>query len=362
MLIDKNKFISLVNNILSLPGTNEIIDGNQKLIELIGQVSAEYDILSGLLYISDDITDDVMNTDLLSLIGNVKSILIEINTVESKKMNLNNKNMLTLIRYILNNNPCDNEYSEIITCNNCDGIMLYEGKFLRCNQCNVIQYNDIDNFNIDNSNAFDNNTNSRNSNIIKHLHKNLSHIYGESWPDKLPDGVRDIICEEIKLKLPNLHEAVHLSYEVHELLHNMRFIFYEGKVYKPKDYKIYTNSFIVKSFPDITIRKLDTEDHELLNNSFLEITAEFLNIITQKTVGKISKYNNNYLYTIHRILFMKLRHKEYIRQLLRFIYIQSPSSFSKKDKKLRKVDNKIKCFTNFYDTPPDIYINERYYS
>jgi len=362
MLIDRLKLAHLINNLMQLPATNMLISNNSELMVLIEQVKCEYDNIAGLSSVVDDITNDVMSTNLMPLIGSVKNILVGIREQESRKITSSNKNMMNVIHYVIENNPCDNEYSELIPCTKCEGSMIYEGKYLRCNSCDMIQYNNVDNFNLDNAGNFDANNNNRNSNIIKHLHKNLSHIYGESWPDKLLEAVGDIICRKIRKRLPNLAESVHPSYEVHEFLHNLKYIRHEEKYYMPKNYKIFANSFIVKAFPDIKIRKLDAEDHELLYNSFLGITAEFLNIITQKTVGKISKYNNNYSFTIHRILYMKLGYKNYILDLLKFIYIQSPSSFGNKDKKLRKVDNKIKCFAQFYDTPIDIYINDRYYS
>lgn len=361
MFIDKLKLSRLIDNIVKLSELNSPILLDSDLNILFTKIVAEFQKISCSIHLEEDITNYVMNTDLLAFVGQLKNRLRQIHELECTRNNVG-RDILSFIKLVIDNNPCDNEFSNIIRCEICDGVMEYDKKFLKCDLCETIKYNDTDNFNIDNGNTFDLNTNSRNSNIIKHLQKNLSHIYGESWPDKLPEAVADIILDEIRLKLPNLAEEVHPSYQVHELLHNMRLIIYEGKIYKPKDFKIFTNSFIIRAFPDIHIPKLESEDNEMLNDLFLTVTAKFLDIITKKTTGKISKYNNNYLFTIHRILFMKLYHKEYIRSnLLRFIYIQNPSSFGNKDKKLRKVDREIKCFTTFYDTPMDIYIEDKYY-
>jgi hypothetical protein len=362
MLIDGHKLSRLVENINKLIELNDPMLAESLIVELASRISSEFDKISGTLLFDEDITNYVMDTDLLTLIGKFKDKLKTIHERESLKNSAKGQDVLSFIKLVIDNNPCDSEFSNVIKCEICDGIMVYDKKFLKCNSCDMIKYNDTDNFNIDCNNTFELNSNSRNSNIIKHLQKNLSHIYGESWPDKLPEAVSDIIIDEIRFRLPNLIEEVHPSYQVHELLHNMRLIFYEGKIYKPKDYKIFTNSFIIRAFSNIHIPKLESEDDEMLNSLFLTVTAKFLDIITKKTTGKISKYNNNYLFTIHRILFMKLYHKEYIRSnLLRFIYIQNPSSFKNKDKKLRKVDSEIRCFDRFYDTPVDIYIEDKYY-
>lgn len=357
MIIDKLKFNHLILNINSLNDLHPLITQNCELQESMNHLQNIYCMISGSLMFSDDITNDVMNTEILSVIGKIKNQLLAIRETELRNINSSNSKLISAIKHILDSDPCDVEYEESQTCK-CGGNFIYDKKFIRCDRCDAVRYNDLDNYNIDmNSSEILN----RNNNIIKHLHKNLMHVYGESWPDKLPVEVSDMICAEIKRKLPYLEERVHYSYEVHEVLHNMKFFRHEGILYKPKNYKIFTNSFIVKTYPNLTINKLEVNDYELLYSSFLNITAEFLNIITQKTSGKTIKYNNNYLYTIHRILFMKLRQKSYIKDLLRFIYIQSPSSFAKKDKKLRKVNDKINCFTRFFDTPTDIYINNKYY-
>jgi hypothetical protein len=358
MIVDKLKLSRIVGNILSLSQSDCVALHDCGFMSMAADLSNEFDKIAGSISFEENITNDVMSTNILCIIGNIKNVLRDISEIKYPTA----RNILGNIRLIIDNNPCENEFSSVRYCESCDGIMQYDKKFLKCGKCDAIEYNDTDNFNIDNSSANEGCTTSRSSNISKHLQKNLSHIYGESWPDKLPEAVSDIIIDEIRLKLPNLEESVHLTYDVHELLHNMRLLQYEGKVYKPKDYKIFTNSFIIRAFPEIQIPKLETEDNELLNNLFLTITAKFLDIITQKVTGKISKYNNNYLFTIHRILFMKLYNKPYIRKrLLRFIYIQNPSSFGKKDRKLCKVNKAINCFEVFYNTPADIYINERYY-
>ena len=363
MIIDKVKFSQLVMHIKSLStyafnlhGTDITNAANPRgldeLSDIINRINEHYNNLIGIMVIEDNITDEIMKTDMLSLIGLLKD---NISGIKNCSGDLYNS-----IRFILDMNIYDVEYSERQICTNCGGMMVYEKKYLKCDVCEAIKYNNIDNYNIDISSNSE--IVNRNNNIVKHFHKNLSYIYGESLPDKLPEKVTDEICKEIRESLPDLAETVHPSYEVHELLQNMRLIKHENRYYKPKEFKTYANSFIQRAFPEIIIPKLHSEDHDFMHNLFLEITAEQLNINTQDVSANASKYNNNYQFTMHRIIMMsKLYDLSYIRELMRFIFIQSPSSFEHKDKKLMKVNNNIRCFPKFFYTPLDIYINYRYY-
>jgi hypothetical protein len=325
------------------------------LTDDIVKLSNTYDDIAGVVATEDSITEAVTSTDLLFRIGLIKEVLIKI---RDEGVNQQSAELYNAIRYVLEINPCDSEYSEQQYCS-CGGLMIYEKKYLRCSQCDGIKYNNTDNFNIDIPNSGDNIA--RNNNIVKHLNKNLSYIYGENLPDKLPEKVVEKICDEIKSQLPYLTEAVHYSYEVHELLQNMPLIIHEGSIYKPKDYKTFTNAFILHAYPEIIIPKLKPEDLNLVSSVFLETTSEYLNYVSKNTEGKINKYNNNYQFTIHRIIYMLLHHVKEAKELLRFVYIQRPASFEHKDKKLRKVNDRIHCFEYFWDTPMDIYINDRYY-
>lgn len=357
MLIDKEKFNQLMINIKFLPGTSEIITKNKEAMSLIDDISNIYSDLLGVISVEDNITNEVLNSDIISLISTLREILIGI---KDSKGGIPTS-LYNAIGYVLEINPYDSEYSERQICTNCNGMMIYEKKYLRCMICDAIKYNNTDKYNIDKDN--NNDITNRNNNIVKHFHKNLSYIYGENLPEKLPEQVIDQICEEIRINLPDLHESVHPSYDVHELLQNMRLILYKNKYCKPKMFKTYANAFIIRAFPNITIPKLKSEDHDFIHKMFLDITAEQLNINTQDTSNKASKYNNNYQFTIHRIMMMsRLYEQEYIRELMRYIYIQSPASFEHKDKKLRKVNENIRCFPVFFDTPLDIYINDRYYT
>lgn len=349
MIIEKDKFCRLIINIKSLANSPL----STLLSEELAKLDSTYEEIASIIATEDNITECVTSTDLLSRISIIKEILIKYRNESSPNQELYNS-----IRYVIDINPCDIEYSEQQLCS-CGGVMIYEKKYLRCSLCDAIKYNNIDNFNIDITNTGDNVT--RSSNIVKHLSKNMSYIYGDNLPDKLPREVVDIICEEIKKQLPYLPEAVHYTYEVHELLQNMPAILHDKTYYKPKDYKTFTNAFILKAYPDIVIPKLKSEDANLVSDVFLATTSDYLNHVAQKTEGKINKYNNNYQFTIHRIIYMMLGDVKEAKELLRFIYIQRPSSFEHKDKKLRKVNDRIKCFKHFWDTPADIYINNRYY-
>lgn len=354
MIIDKVKFSQLIMHIDSLSqDKSPEISSNGELLLLIDKIKQLYGDVVGIMAIEDNITNEILKTDLLSLITSVKEILNEIKASNAQTMNS--------MRFILEVSPYDVEYSERQSCTNCGGIMTYERKYLKCERCDAIKYNNIDNYNIDTSNNSE--ITNRNNNIVKHFHKNLSYIYGENLPEKLPEKVIDEICDEIRESLPDLAETVHPSYEVHELLQNMRLIQHENVYYKPKMYKTFANAFIQRAFPEISIPKLNSEDHDFMSSMFLDITAEQLNINTKDTSINASKYNNNYQFTMHRIIMMtKLYDLPYIRELMRFIFIQSPSSFEHKDKKLMKVNENIHCFPKFFYTPMDIYIKEKYYT
>lgn len=370
MLVDKDRFTKLIVNIKDLellissdkylPATTKgdpLITMTERLKNEITQLCVSYADVVGLISVEDNITDCITSTDLLYRIGIIKELLTKIRN-ELMSRPLRGMELLNAIILILDINPCDDEYSEQQICS-CGGVMVYEKKYLRCCQCDSIKYNNIDNFNIDVISTSENL--SMSSNIVKHFHKNLSYIYGDSLPDRLPKGVADIICDYIRKELPYLYESVHYTYEVHELLQSMPTIIYNSTIYKPKDFKTYTNAFILRAFPEIKIPKLMSEDLLLVKSVFLATTSDYLNHIAQKVEGKVNKYNNNYQFTIHRIIYMLLHDVEDARQLLRFIYIQRPLSFEHKDKKLRKVNERIKCFRHFWDTPTDIYINNCYY-
>ena len=329
----------------------------EKLKGEISRLCFTYTDVAGLISVEDNITDCITSTDLLYRIGIIKELLTKTKD-ELMSRPLRGMELLNAIMLILSINPCDDEYSEQQTCS-CGGVMVYEKKYLRCSQCDSIKYNNIDNFNIDVISTSENLP--RNNNIVKHFHKNLSHIYGESLPENLPKKVVDIVCDKIREEIPYLHEAVHYTYEVHELLQSMPTIIYNSTIYKPKDFKTYANAFILRAFPEIKMPKLKSEDLQLVKDVFLDTTSDYLNHIAQRVDGKVNKYNNNYQFTIHRIIYMLLHDVEDARQLLRFIYIQRPLSFEHKDKKLRKVNERIKCFRYFWDTPTDIYINNCYY-
>lgn len=357
MKIDKDKFNQLLSCIKHLPESSDVISKNAETMSLINRILNIYGELLGVITVEDNVTNEILNTDIISHISTLREILIKI---KETKGGISTQ-LYNAIGYVLDVNPYDSEYSERQVCTNCNGMMVYEKKYLRCMFCDAIKYNNTDKYNIDKDNSIE--ITNRNNNIVKHFHKNLSYIYGENLPEKLPEQVIDQICEEIRINLPDLHESVHPSYDVHELLQNMRLIYHDGKYCKPKMFKTYANAFIIRAFPNITIPKLKSEDNDFIHKMFLDVTAEQLNINTQDTSNKASKYNNNYQFTIHRIMMMShLYDQEYIRQLMRYIYIQSPASFEHKDKKLRKVNENIRCFPIFFDTPLDIYINDRYYT
>jgi hypothetical protein len=262
-----------------------------------------------------------------------------------------------MLRSIIDEDVIINDYTDDIICDICGEKMIYNYTFYKCVRCDIIVNNTKENIYVD---LVSQDIKSRNDNITKHLCKNLSQIYGECWDDRIPTEVEEAICKNLRAELPNLFDRVHYTYEVYEKLHAMKNIKFLGKTYYPKKYKIYSNTFIRRAFPNVKIPQLEPEDHDLLFNTFLSITAEHQNITSHKMLDT-RKYNINYLYIIHRILYMKLRAKPYVITLLRFIYIQKPSSFSDKDKKLFKVNNRISCFENFYYTPENIYVNNKYY-
>lgn len=344
MKINTEKFLCLIENIKELKRFPEF-DG---IFPLVLEIEREFIDIEDLIFISDDLGSELSNTNIISNIAGLKSF------IANKKVI--NKELDSLVKFILNNKPYTIEIIKIEYCK-CGGEMMLQKDFYECKNCNAIKtyYQEIP---VVENNLIEVNNN---SNINKHLIKNISQIYGESKVE-LPDAVINKICNEMRNRIPCIEDVVNYAYEAHETLQNMNLIKHEGRYYNPKKYKIHINTFLFRAFPNLKIKKLEVDDENLLKQLFLMITSEYLNIINNKKSEKASKYNNNYKFLIFRILFMKLFHKKYIRNLLRFIYIQDPSSFLNKDEKLREVNEKLECFKVFYYTPKQIYINNKYYT
>lgn len=355
MIINCDNLLAFIKKLSEIKAKISDIDDRYKAEFL--QAIIDFEQLSGnivaIITLNDSETTRTNQLVAINIIDRINSI----KNLAKELINYVGSNMSYILNEIVHEDLINNDYCDDIICELCNSIMTYNMKYFKCNNCNGISYNNKDNFYLD---LIAQDNKSKNDNIIKHLTKNLSQIYGDCWDDKIPLFVENKICARLKKELPNIYDKVHYTYEVYEKLHNMKNIVFEGKTYYPKNYKIYSNSFIKKSFPLLLIPQLKNEDHDLVVNIFLAITAEHQNIMAKK-VSEYRKYNINYLYLIHRIIYMKLSHKTYINKLLRFIFIQKPSSFIDKDKKLFKVNNNIKCFDVFFYTPENIYINNKYY-
>lgn len=334
----------------------------EKLLDIISKIQNKISEIRTIIVMTKNEEEKSANLNslgVLSLYNNITKICLIL--IKDHQVNYYDSSLYRLFIDIINEKVIDNKLSEIVSCPVCNSNMEYCKKFYKCKNCQTVKNNDKDDFNIDKVHI---ENKPKNDNIIKHLNKNLSHIYGECWDDSTPPEVREEICEYLRNYFHNTNDIVHYTYEIHEALDQMHNIVYikedKKKIFYPRDFKIYSNTFIKDVFPDIEIPKLTSEHDDLLRNTFLSITAEYQDmIVSDQDKGS---YNINYLFNIHRILFHKLRNYDYVRNLLRFIYIQKSLSFKKKDKKLFKVNKRNNCFDRFFYTPENVYINEDYYN
>lgn len=350
MGIRKSKINDIVYYISKLTKYISILDDVDKSLSYqIDQVLSRKHELQ-ILFVDDR---DIITTSELSceLLSNINTLVNSLN--KTKQQLARNIELYSIISNIL---ECDykehEEESNDMICTNCaskmdkveDGSFRYECPNCLSTKSNTDLYISL---------ADPQHDNIGNDNHTKHFNKNIDYMYGKVKPKNLSDEVFKIICKEIKRLKPNLLDEVHYSYEIIEQLKHI-VVEHEGKRYEAKKYKIYSNTFLINAFPELEFPVLSVEDSKELKETFLIIAAGCQRIYT-------GRYIPNYLFIIHRILYMNMFDRPNVKDLLKFIFIQYSKSFKKKDEKLKNVNDKINCFKEFLYVPADIYTNLKYY-
>lgn len=192
-------------------------------------------------------------------------------------------------------------------------------------------------------------------NICKHYEETMKKIYGNVTVDKkLPDGVINELKNILEKRKLNILNSVHYTYTLICQIKDIDNIHYNGTKYIISKYRNQINYILLKLYPELTIPTLSIEDYSLVENTFMKVSSLF----QQKFPDN---YGNNYMYTIFKIIYSLLPYNSNARNLLRFIYIQKPASFPKKDKKLLEINEELNLLRGFEITPDDIYTRECIY-
>jgi uncharacterized Zn finger protein (UPF0148 family) len=237
------------------------------------------------------------------------------------------------------------------TCPECDNHLVRHVNNMYCPKCDTIQGNVL----LFKDEELDEDTKSGKMNISKHYDTNINKLYGIVDPKHvLDDKIITNLRKELDAQKFNIYGQVHYTYELLQKLKKIKYVECDGVRHHINTQKGSVNYLLLKMYPDLEIPKLNTYELGILRNTFLSITSESCQLYPDS-------YNNYYLYTIHRILYMLFYNQHHIRQLLRFIYIQEPTSFMSKDVRLKSINDKINCFKIFAYVPTDIYTNINYY-
>lgn len=343
MYLDKKELLNIINAFTNIKSYDEIVSKKnifnsiQETLDLYNQLITFFDI--------DEDSNGSTNSIISCLIDKICATKQDLSKIRFESVELKRQ-----IRYLDNIKFSHEKISTETMCENCNVEMTYNKKHFMCPICKTIKFNNVDDYNIDTTNK---ETTNKNSNIVKHLHKNISYIYGLVKPASLPEPVIKIICANIKKAIPDIKSRVHYTEPVYKLMDKMQPIKYGNKLYNPKVYRTNANYFIINTY-DLKIPRLNEADEQSFIEIFLNITSKYQDLYN-------ASYIINYQHLAHRILYMRFLDKPGVSELLRFIYIQKKSSFDKKDKKLLNVNNHINCFPEFLFTPHDIYTNMVYY-
>jgi len=194
------------------------------------------------------------------------------------------------------------------------------------------------------------------TNIPKHFEATLNKIYGSIEDKNIPpQAALEKLREALEERNFDITHQVHYTKSLMQQLKNIGEVRYPGGKYNFGGQTANTNYFLQRLYPQLEIPKLSSYERTILESTFLEISSEFQQLYP-------NLYSNSYQYTIHRILHMLFPRSAKIRKLLRFIYLQNPTSFLVKDEKLNNINNSIGCFKIFAYLPSDIYTNQKYYS
>lgn len=260
------------------------------------------------------------------------------------------KNVVDLAAALKSNvysNPCKN----IERCRECSQYLIRHNNAKYCPDCQTFDGKIY----LFKDEEADDDIKRNKSNISKHFETTLNKIYGSVDEKNIPpqeaiDKLREILI----IRKFDIHQQVHYTQALMTQLKKIGTINYSGGKYDFKKQKAYVNYILQKLYPELVIPKLTSCERTILENTFLEIASEFQQLYP-------TFYSSSYQYTIHRILHMLFPKSTGIRTLLRFIYLQKPTSFGTKDERLNNINNNIKCFQFFAYLPSDIYINIRHY-
>lgn len=243
------------------------------------------------------------------------------------------------------------------TCKTCGVNFTYLYNQFACPKCFVPK---LDLADIDNPNDDADEIKHDKRNIIKHLDDIMKKIYGneskkKSSDNRLPDEVIHIFRQRLEESGIDIRKSIHYTYSLQQYMQDAKPIQYNGKEYLMKKYKEQTNNILLRMYPDdIKIPRLSSVVFDIISEVFMTISSAF-----QQEYP--TKYSNNYMYTLFKIIYAYFPYNKNARQLLRFIYIQKPSSFKSKDDKLKCVNDVIGIFDKFIYTSDDIYSNNIYY-
>lgn len=186
-------------------------------------------------------------------------------------------------------------------------------------------------------------------NINKHLYETIKKIYG-SPPNEgvMQEKVIIRIKEIFKERKIDIRNSVHYIYSLLCHLKKLNHVFIDGKKYEVSKCNNQLNYILLKLYPDLMVPRLSVDEYQLFESTFLRVSAIFQQMFP-------GKYGNNYMYTAFKLIYSLFPHSKNARNLLRFIYIQKPMSFEKKDTKLIKVNQVLQLPKPIQITPPNVY-------
>lgn len=238
--------------------------------------------------------------------------------------------------------PTNSEY-----CKDCGAYLIRNKNEMYCQKCEVFRGKIY----LTRDEELDDDIKQNKTNISKHFDVSLNRIYG-IIDDKaaLPACALAQLRKKLDSNGFDITKQVHYSFA---LINQLKCIKNIECTCKKKSHEIASqkkqvNYIITKIYPEVEIPKLLGIEYIATKNTFLVISAASQQLFP-------GKYSNNYQYTLHRILSMNYPNRERILELLRFIYPQKCSSFETKDKKLKEINDNVKCFKDFVPIPYTIY-------
>lgn len=238
----------------------------------------------------------------------------------------------------------NNELENIIFCNKCKIEMEKKDGLLVCNKCYLMLENRCDNSFLNTYyDDFENMNNSTIDNVMKCYEDALNDIFGISKNSDVPYFMLEAIKNYIMDKKYDILRTKHYAYELRNILKAMPLV----NGYEPYKYKKYTSQILKFIYPNLQIYIPTQHESKIHRTIFIEIS-------TQYAIKFTGSYNMSYKYVIYKIYQGSLSGNPKIRQLLKFIYINSPTTYLNNDKKLKMIASNINGF-KFEPTKENIY-------